>query len=383
MEEQALTPAEIERYSRQVILPELGLIGQTKLKNSSVLVIGAGGLGSPVLLYLAAAGVGRIGIVDDDRVDVTNLQRQILYGGDVVGQSKATLATARLQQLNEHIQIEKHERRFSAQNALALVKAYDLIIDGSDNFATRYVVNDACVLAGKPNVHGAIYRFEGQVSVFSCAGGPCYRCLFPDPPPADAIPNCAEGGVLGVVAGTIGLFQATEALKLLLGRGSSLIGKLLIYDAMNLRIETLTVKKNPQCPICGERPTILAVADPQAPVCSTDEGNGASAVKLISAADLASRLKTGANDFCLLDVRNDDEFNVGHIEGAKHIPLGDLSGRFAELATGLPLFVYCKSGKRSEQAARMLLQNGFGTVFSLDGGIVAWSKQVDGGVQVL
>ncbi|HEY9792945.1 MAG TPA: molybdopterin-synthase adenylyltransferase MoeB [Candidatus Obscuribacterales bacterium] len=371
-----LSPKETTRYSRHLILPEVGAEGQLNLKRGRALVVGAGGLGAPVLLYLAAAGVGAIGLIDDDKVDLSNLQRQVLYGQGDVGKSKAETAKQRLQEINPLITITAYNYRFSAENALQLISQYDVIIDGTDNFSTRYLVNDACVLAGKPNVHGAIYRFEGQVGVFSYDGGPCYRCLFPDPPPPDAVPNCAEGGVLGVMAGTIGMLQATEAIKLLLGKGSSLAGKLLVYDALQTQFETLTVRRDNNCPICGDNPKIKSVVE-QAVVCSADRP----VIPTVQVRDLHKELDAERAPF-LLDVRSQEEFDLGHLSGAVHIPLPELVQRLSELNAAIPIVVYCKTGRRSQRAAEILVENGFLQVRNLEGGIAAWAMQVDSGLAV-
>lgn len=344
--------------------------GQLRLKKARVLVVGAGGLGSPVIQYLAAAGVGTIGIVDFDTVDLSNLQRQVIYNTDDVSASKVERAVARARSLNPEIGVNAHDLRLSADNVLALIGDYDLVVDGTDNFSTRYLVNDACVLAGKPNVHAAIYRFEGQVSVFSFGDGPCYRCIFPDPPPPEMVPNCAEGGVLGVIAGVVGALQATEAIKIILESGAPLAGKLLIYDALAASFQTINLRKSPGCPVCG----------PDARISSPQEGFvGCESVwsgSSISAVCLKGYFQAG-KQIVVVDVRTVEEVALGRIEGAKHIPLGDLQDRAGELSRDADIVVYCKSGVRSASAASTLVSLGFTRVFSLEGGILAWARDVD------
>ena len=371
-----LSPAEQTRYSRHIILPEVGAEGQKRLKAASVLVVGAGGLGSPAVLYLAAAGVGRIGLVDFDTVDVSNLQRQILHSVDSVGTSKLKSAEARIRDLNPLVQMELYEEKLSADNARRTLEPYEVIVDGTDNFSTRYLVNDACVFMRKPNVYGSIYRFEGQASVFHAPDGPCYRCLFPEPPPADAVPNCAEGGVLGVLAGVIGTIQATEVLKLLLGIGSSLSGRLLLYDALAMRFDTLKIKRASNCPICGERPTIKTLKDSAVACAAFGPSPQATPATEITARDLQGRLQSD-EPVRLLDVRNLEEHELCRIEGSTLIPLRELSDRIGELDPQIETIAYCKSGVRSRKAVEILSAKGFRKVSNLSGGILAWAADVD------
>jgi sulfur-carrier protein adenylyltransferase/sulfurtransferase len=369
-----LAPAEIARYSRHLILPEVGMEGQKRLKNAKVVVIGAGGLGSPVCLYLAAAGVGRIGIVDFDSVDLSNLQRQILHGSSDVGTAKLDSAARRISDLNPEITVDLLNMRLEADNALEALQPYDFVVDGTDNFASRYVINDACVLLKKPNIYGAIYRFEGQASIFHPPTGPCYRCLFPEPPPAESIPNCAEGGVLGVLAGLIGVIQATETIKLILGIGDSLVGRLLLYDAVAMRFDTVKVKRNADCPVCGDHPTIMSLVDAAAscppPIAVLPE------LEEISAQELDLKLKKGKR-FCLLDVRNPEEYELCHLKDAKLIPVNELKTRVQELDQNAEIVAYCKSGGRSRRAIEVLRAKGFKKLRHLTGGILAWAESVD------
>jgi len=373
--ESRLSPAELARYSRHLILPEVGVEGQEKLKAARVLLIGAGGLGSPLGLYLAAAGVGRIGLVDFDNVDVTNLQRQVLYGQGDVGRPKAETACHRLRELNPHVTIDVHRVTLAAENAEEIIAPYDVVIDGTDNFATRYLVNDACVILNKPNVYGSVYRFEGQVSVFWAPRGPCYRCLFPEPPPPGQAPSCAEGGVLGVLPGTVGTLQATEAIKVILERGDPLIGRLLHYDALASRFHTFQVPKDPACPVCGERPTITSIAD-VAQVCGSMDTETPISADDVTPAELKARIDAGASP-CLVDVRTDWEWRIGHLVEARHIPLVDLESRRAELDPGVEIVLYCKRGVNSQAAMRVLQQFGFPHVRNLRGGLDAWKTEVD------
>ncbi|MBM4185978.1 MAG: molybdopterin-synthase adenylyltransferase MoeB [Gemmatimonadetes bacterium] len=368
-----LSGPELARYDRHIILPEVGLAGQERLKQSRVLIVGCGGLGSPVALYLAAAGVGHLGLVDFDQVDASNLQRQILHGTSTIGRSKLESAEARLLNLNPYVRFERYETRLSAQNALEIIRGYDVVVDGTDNFATRYLVNDACVLLGVPNAYGSIYRFEGQASVFAADGGPCYRCLFRQPPPAGAVPNCAEGGVLGVLPGLVGTIQATEAIKLLLGIGRPLVGELLLVDALEMRFRRVKVRKDPGCPACGTR-TIQSLEEIDA-VCELPPPEGAPGRDL-SVAALAERRRSGWNPY-LLDVREPHEWTIGRIDGAVLIPLGALPRRLAEIPADRDVVVYCKGGVRSRQAVEALLEAGFGRVENLEGGILAWSAEID------
>jgi adenylyltransferase/sulfurtransferase len=353
------------------------LAGQERLKAARVLVIGAGGLGSPVALYLAAAGVGAIGLVDFDVVDVTNLQRQLLHGTDDVGRSKLDSARDRLHDVNPHVQVELHAERLTSANALEIIGAYDIVVDGTDNFATRYLVNDACVLLGKPNVYGSIFRFEGQASVFSTPTGPCYRCLFPEPPPPGMVPSCAEGGVLGVLPGIVGTIQATEAIKLVIGIGTSLAGRLLLVDALTMAFRTVTLRRDPACPACGTR-TITTLIDydefcgtaPSATDVDPD------AVEEITPRELAARMIEGA-DFDLLDVREPGEWTITHLDGARLIPLATLPAVIPSLDSSREIVVLCRSGKRSATAVRELQAAGFRKVKNLAGGLLRWSDDVD------
>ncbi|HEY9868727.1 MAG TPA: molybdopterin-synthase adenylyltransferase MoeB [Candidatus Obscuribacterales bacterium] len=371
-----LSTAEYTRYSRHIILPEVGLEGQQRLKRSSALVVGAGGLGSPVILYLAAAGVGRIGIVDFDAVDVSNLQRQIVHSEASVGTSKLRSAEHRVHELNPFIQLDLYEEKLVADNARRIFEPYEVIIDGTDNFTTRYLVNDACVLMSKPNVYGSIYRFEGQASVFSAADGPCYRCLFPEPPPPEAVPNCAEGGVLGVLAGVIGTIQATEALKLLLGIGSSLAGRLLLYDALEMRFDTLIVRRSDDCPVCGKNAVIKTLQESAVSCASLFPQEASGAAREITPEDLHHRLM-GEEPLLLLDVRNPEEYELCHLNGSTLIPLRELADRLGELDPARETVVYCKSGRRSKKAAELLSAHGFTNVRNLTGGILAWAARID------
>jgi adenylyltransferase/sulfurtransferase len=368
-----LTKDELRRYDRHLILPEVGPEGQKKLKSASVLCIGAGGLGSPLALYLAAAGVGRIGLVDFDVVDESNLQRQILHDTPSVGTPKLTSAKKRLLALNPHIAVETHEVRLTSENAIELFKKYDVVADGTDNFATRYLVNDACVLTGKPNAYGSIFRFEGQLSVFGAKDGPCYRCLYPEPPPPGLVPSCAEGGVLGVLPGVIGTMQAIETIKLILGIGKPLVGRLMLYDALEQSWRTLKVKKNPACPVCGDHPTITAPIDYEA-FCGLKE-KPVSTIPEITVEELKAKLDK-KEKFVLLDVREPHEYEIAKIPGSKLIPLGDLPKRFGELDKGAPLVVHCKMGGRSARAVTFLRQQGFDAT-NVAGGIHDWSERID------
>jgi molybdopterin/thiamine biosynthesis adenylyltransferase/rhodanese-related sulfurtransferase/molybdopterin converting factor small subunit len=375
----ALDKDEILRYSRHLIIPEVGMEGQLKLKQAKVLLIGAGGLGAPLGLYLAAAGVGRIGIVDFDVVDFTNLQRQVIHGTHDVGRKKLDSAADAMLEINPHIQIDKHETALSSENALDILRDYDIVIDGTDNFPTRYLVNDACVLLKKPNVYGSIFRFEGQATIFAYGNGPCYRCLYPEPPPPGLVPSCAEGGVLGILPGTIGLIQATEAVKLILGIGEPLVGRLLLYDALSMRFRELKLRRNVDCPVCGDHPTITELIDyhqfcgvprqPEAPPVGMKEGE-------IDPAEVKARIDRGER-FVLIDVREPHEYQICKIPFAKLIPLGDLPKRIHELDSADEIVVHCKSGARSAKAADFLRQAGFKKVLNMKGGILAWSDKVD------
>ncbi|MBI2221438.1 MAG: molybdopterin-synthase adenylyltransferase MoeB [Acidobacteria bacterium] len=379
-----LTPDEVQRYSRHLILPEVGVEGQRRLKAARVLCVGAGGLGSPAALYLAAAGVGTLGIVDFDAVDASNLQRQILHGTNDVGRSKLESARDRLGALNPGVRIETHEHALSSANALRILRDYDVVLDGTDNFATRYLVNDACVILGKPNAYGSIFRFEGQASVFGVPGGPCYRCLYPEPPPPGLVPSCAEGGVLGVLPGVIGTIQATETIKLILGSGTTLAGRLLLYDAWTMRFRELKLRRDPACPVCGDQPTIRELIDYEQ-FC----GAAASAVAAPPAAlppslesdvrELKAAIDAGRAPY-ILDVREPQEFQICRIPGSTLIPLGQLGGRVPELlsaSAGRPIVVHCKSGVRSAKAVHLLRERGVEQVRNLKGGILAWIDQID------
>jgi adenylyltransferase/sulfurtransferase len=375
-----LSREEILRYSRHLLIPEVGLDGQRKLKASSALIIGTGGLGSPVALYLAAAGVGHIGLVDYDVVDQSNLQRQIVHGTGMVGRLKVESARTRLLDLNPAIQVDAFNEPFTSANAMKIAEDFDVIIDGTDNFPTRYLINDLCVLTGKPNIYGAIYRFEGQASVFYASEGPCYRCLFPEPPPPGLVPSCADAGVLGILPGTIGTIQATEAIKFLLGIGTSLVGRLLLYDALELSFEYVKLKKNPQCKVCGLHPEITGLMDyfEFCGVPGLDHPEGLlDAGWELSALQLAKKLKRG-DKIRLIDVREPHELAISHIDGAENIPLGMLAAHMDELDSAQEIVLFCKSGMRSARALELLLSAGFRKVKNLRGGINAWAKEVDG-----
>ena len=374
-----LSHAEILRYSRHLLIPEVGLEGQKKLKAASVLIIGTGGLGSPVALYLAAAGVGRIGLVDYDVVDSSNLQRQVIHGTSGLGILKVESARRRMLDLNPDIHVEIYNEPFTSVNAMRIAANYDILIDGTDNFPTRYLVNDVCVLTGKPNVYGSIFRFDGQVSVFDARRGPCYRCLFPKPPPPGLVPSCAEGGVLGVLPGTIGTLQATEALKLILGIGEPLIGRLLLYNALDMSFEFVKLRKNPQCKICGPQPEVTELIDYEAfcGVPGHDHEEGAVGGGWdITPLELAELLKS-KKPIRLLDVREPHELEISRIAGAQLIPLGQLAARLSELDSAEEMVVLCKAGTRSARALELLLSAGFRKVKNLKGGINAWARDVD------
>lgn len=375
-----LTHEEIRRYSRHLLMPEVGLAGQKKLKAASVLIIGAGGLGSPAALYLAAAGVGRIGLVDFDVVDESNLQRQILHGTSWVGKPKLASAKARLLDLNPDITVETHEVLLNSQNALDILRDYDIIIDGTDNFPTRYLVNDACVFLGKPLIYGSIFRFEGQATVFDARVGPCYRCLYPEPPPPGLVPSCAEGGVFGVLPGVIGAIQATEAIKLIIGQGEPLIGRLLLYDALSMQFRELRLRKNPACPVCGENPTIRELIDYEA-FCGVRVIEEHVTEFDITPRELKAMLERDGQQIVLLDVREPHEWEICHLEGAVLIPLRELPEQLHRLDPTREYVVYCKSGARSAQAARILQSAGL-RVKHLRGGINAWAREVDPSIPV-
>ena len=371
-----LSPAELQRYSRHLMMPEVTPDGQRRLKAARVLCIGAGGLGSPAAVYLAAAGMGTIGIVDFDDVDLSNLQRQILHGTKDIGRDKLESARDRLHDINPEIDVQLHKCRFSSENAPQLVSGYDVIVDGSDNFPTRYLSNDVCVLARKPNVYGSVFRFEGQTTVFAPhLGGPCYRCLFPEPPPPDSVPNCAQAGVLGVLPGIIGMLQAIEAIKMIVGVGESLVGRLLHFDALKAKFRELNLRRDPECPVCGENPTIFSPIDYEQFCGARDE----EAIPTMSAHELKQKMDA-REPFELIDVRETYEYEIARIDGARLIPLGEIAERADELPRDRPIVVHCHSGRRSAEAVRLLQQRGFGNIYNLEGGIDAWSDQIDPGV---
>jgi adenylyltransferase/sulfurtransferase len=372
MDSGGLTTRERQRYSRHLLLPEVGEEGQRRLKAARVLCVGAGGLGSPAALYLAAAGVGTLGLVDFDVVDVSNLQRQIIHGTPDVGRSKLESAESRIAALNPEVRVETFDAHFSVANAKALVEAFDVIVDGTDNFPARYLVNDACVMYGRPNAWGSIFRFEGQASVFAAPGGPCYRCLHPEPPPPGLVPSCAEAGVLGVLPGIIGTIQATEALKLILGIGEPLIGRFLVYDALKMRFRDLKLPKDPDCPVCGLRPVITTLRE-SAASCETRAG----AAPELSVRELKARIDAGRLPL-ILDVREPFEAAICSLPGARLIPLGELPRRLGELDRSAEIVVHCKSGGRSARATALLQERGFTRVFNLTGGILQWISEIDG-----
>jgi adenylyltransferase/sulfurtransferase len=381
-EEVALSNEEVMRYSRHLILPEVGMEGQLKLKKSSIILIGAGGLGAPLGLYLAAVGVGRIGMVDFDTVDLSNLQRQIIHGTGDLGRKKLDSAADKMQDINPHLKIDKYDVGLNSENALDILRGYDIVIDGTDNFPTRYLVNDACVLLKKPNVYGSIYRFEGQATVFAYEDGPCYRCLYPEPPPPGLVPSCAEGGVLGILPGMIGIVQATEAVKIILGEGTTLKGRLLLYDAMNMAFRELKLQRDPTCPVCGDHPTVTKLIDYQE-FCGihppTAAAQAAANAGVIDPVEVKKKLDRG-DDFVLIDVREPYEYQICHIPGAKLIPLGELPKHLSELDRDADIVAHCKSGARSQKAVDLLKQNGFKNVRNMTGGILAWSDKVDSSV---
>ena len=374
----SLSAQEVARYSRHLIMPEVGMDGQLKLKAASVLCIGAGGLGSPVAMYLAAAGVGRIGIVDFDVVDHSNLQRQVIHGTPDVGRPKLDSARDRLHAINPEVLVETHNVALSSENALQLLADYDIIVDGTDNFPTRYLVNDACVLLGKPNVYGSIFRFEGQASVFATKGGPCYRCLYPEPPPPGLVPSCAEGGVLGVLPGVVGTIQATEAVKLIIGVGEPLVNRFMIYDALAMRFRELKLQRDPECPVCGDNPTVTELIDydqfcgitPAASAAEPSTGSDTTVEELKTLLDQT-------NGVFILDVREPQEFQICRIPTSTLIPLGDLPQRLVELEGRDDMVVHCKSGARSAKAVKLLHEAGFSKAKNLRGGILAWIDRVD------
>ncbi|HKE98435.1 MAG TPA: molybdopterin-synthase adenylyltransferase MoeB [Actinomycetes bacterium] len=371
---------EIARYSRHLIIPEFAMTGQRRLRDARVLLIGAGGLGSPNAMYLAAAGVGEIGLVDFDVVDASNLQRQVIHGTSDIGRTKLDSAADSIREINPSVRVTLHDTRLGSDNARALIRGYDLVVDGSDNFPTRYLVNDACVLEGKPYVWGSIFRFEGQASVFWAEHGPCYRCLYPEPPPPGMVPSCAEGGVLGVLCATVGSVQATEAVKLLTGIGRPLVGRLLIYDALEMGFKDIRVRKDPGCALCGDNPTITELIDYEA-FCGvvSEAAQEAAATASLTPAQLAERLAAGER-LRLVDVREPHEWEISRLPDAQLIPLGDLPGRLAELPQTEPIVVYCKTGVRSAEALALLKQSGFSTARHLGGGINAYARTVDASI---
>ena len=374
-----LTTDDLSRYSRHLILPEVGMDGQRRLKAARVLCVGTGGLGSPLALYLAAAGIGTLGLVDFDVVDASNLQRQIIHSTKDIGRKKLDSAEEKLLALNPALNVVKHDTMLSSANALDILKDYDIVADGTDNFPTRYLVNDACVLLGKPNVYGSIFRFEGQASVFATEKGPCYRCLYPEPPPPGLVPSCAEGGVLGILPGLVGVIQATEAIKLILGKGESLIGRLLLVDALNMRFRELKLRKNPECPVCGANPTVTKLIDYQQFCGIMPESKQEKALKngipQISVKDLKSRIDAGEHVF-ILDVREPYEYQIANI-GGKLIPQNDVPQRLAEIDRDREIVVQCRSGQRSQRIAEFLQQSGYQKVTNLAGGILAWADEID------
>jgi molybdopterin/thiamine biosynthesis adenylyltransferase/rhodanese-related sulfurtransferase len=378
-----LTTDDLSRYSRHLILPEVGMEGQRRLKAARVLCVGTGGLGSPLALYLTAAGIGTLGLVDFDVVDSSNLQRQIIHSTKDIGRKKIDSAEEKLSALNPSINIVRHETMLTSANALDILKDYDIVADGTDNFPTRYLVNDACVLLGKPNVYGSIFRFEGQASVFATEAGPCYRCLYPEPPPPGLVPSCAEGGVLGILPGLVGVIQATEVIKLILGKGDSLVGRLLLVDALNMRFRELKLRKNPECPVCGVNPTVTALIDyehfcgivPETP----QEKNVKDGIPQLTVKELKSRRDAG-EDIFLLDVREPYEVQIAQI-GGKVIPQNDVPQRLAEIPRDREIVVHCRSGARSQRIAEFLKQSGYQNVVNLAGGILAWSDEIDPSVQ--
>lgn len=374
-----LTTDDLSRYSRHLILPEVGMEGQRRLKAARVLCVGTGGLGSPLALYLAAAGIGTLGMVDFDVVDASNLQRQIIHSTKDIGRKKLDSAEERLLALNPALNVVKHDTMLSSANALDILKDYDIVADGTDNFPTRYLVNDACVLLGKPNVYGSIFRFEGQASVFATQQGPCYRCLYPEPPPPGLVPSCAEGGVLGILPGLLGVIQATEAIKLILGKGDSLVGRLLLVDALNMRFRELKLRKNPDCPICGTNPTVTQLIDYQQFCGIVPESKQEKAVKngipQLSVKELKRRLDAG-EDLLILDVREPYEYQIANIGGVL-IPQNDVPKRLAEIDRERDIVVQCRSGARSQRIAEFLAQAGYPKVVNLAGGILAWADEID------
>ena len=379
-QESELSSEERARYSRHLIMPEVTLAGQKRLKAAGVLCIGAGGLGSPTALYLAAAGIGTLGLVDADVVDLSNLQRQLLHGTGDVGRPKLDSARDRIHDINPHVDVQLYPTRFTSENAMEIIENYDVVIDGSDNFPTRYLSSDACVFARKPNIYGSVFRFDGQATVFAPhLGGPCYRCLFPEPPPAGAVPNCAEAGVLGVLPGVIGMMQAIEAIKLILGLGDSLLGRLLHFDALKMKFREFKLRRDPDCPVCGEQATIDTLQDYEL-FCGAAEqsaaANGATAIRSIDVRELKRRRDADA-PLTLIDVREPYEVELAEIEGAKLIPLGQIEERAGEIERGNDIVVFCHAGVRSARAVQLLQRSGFTNIYNLEGGIDAWSVEID------
>jgi sulfur-carrier protein adenylyltransferase/sulfurtransferase len=374
-----LTPDDLSRYSRHLILPEVGMEGQRRLKAAKVLCVGTGGMGSPLAFYLAAAGIGTLGLVDFDVVDASNLQRQIIHSTKDIGRKKLDSAEEKLKALNPALNVVKHETMLTSANALEILKDYDVVADGTDNFPTRYLVNDACVLLGKPNAYGSIFRFEGQCSVFAAENGPCYRCLYPEPPPPGLVPSCAEGGVLGILPGLVGVMQATEVIKLILGKGEPLIGRLLLIDALNMRFRELKLRKNPECPVCGTNPTVTQLIDYQQfcgiTAAAQQEANLKNGIPQISVQELKRRIDAG-EDVQLIDVREPWEAQIAQI-GGKLIPQNDVPNRLAEIDRDREVVVHCKGGGRSQRIAEFLRQQGYERVANLAGGIGAWSNDID------
>ena len=374
-----LSNDEIRRYSRHLILPEVGMAGQKKICSASVLCIGAGGLGSPIAMYLAAAGVGKLGLVDFDTVDFSNLQRQIIHGTPDVGRPKSESAKDTINGINPGVEVVLHNVRLSSENAMEIIGQYDIVVDGTDNFPTRYLTNDACVLLKKPNIYGSIFRFEGQASVFAPSlGGPCYRCLYPEPPPPGMVPSCAEGGVLGVLPGIIGCIQATEILKMALGKGSSLVGRLLLFNALDMKFREVKLRRDPQCPLCGDKPTITKLidyeqfcgipAEPATPASNPDE---------VTVQEMKKALSDPKQGIKVIDVREPDEYQIAHIDGVPLVPLSTLPQKFTDLDPNTTYYIHCKSGIRSLKALKFLREQGFKYLKSVKGGISAWSDEID------
>jgi adenylyltransferase/sulfurtransferase len=377
-----LSADELRRYSRHLILPEIGVEGQKKIRGSSVLCIGAGGLGSPIALYLAAAGIGKIGLVDFDAVDFSNLQRQILHGTSDVGRPKTQSAADSIRRLNPNVEVVLHNARLTGENALDLLEPYDIVVDGTDNFPTRYLTNDACVLLKKPNIYGSIFRFEGQASVFAPhLGGPCYRCLYPEPPPPGLVPSCAEGGVLGVLPGIIGLIQATEILKLAAGIGTSLLNRLLLYNALDMKFRELKLRRDPQCPLCGEHPTITKLIDYEN-FCGLPPAGEKAPMHPdeVTVQEMKQALDNPNLGIKVVDVREADEYQIAHVKGVQLLPLSELAERYTELDPNQAYYLHCKMGGRSMQALQFLRQKGFKNLKNVAGGITAWSHEIDSSV---